>query len=249
MFAELEGKTVAVTGAGGGIGRATALAFAAAGSRVVASDVVPVALEETGAMIRAAGHECATVAADVAKRPDVDAVVATCLGQGGLDVMVANAGVSLDRPFLEVTEQDLDTTFAVNLKGVFFCGQAAARAMIGLGRGGSIVTVASIYGEVAAEGCSAYCASKGGVRMLTKAMALELGRYGIRVNGVAPGFIRTAMNPMDDVEEERRIARSVPLGRTGGPGDIADVIVWLASDGARYVDGETVFVDGGWVAR
>jgi NAD(P)-dependent dehydrogenase (short-subunit alcohol dehydrogenase family) len=246
---ELSGKVVAVTGAGSGIGRATAAAFAAAGARVVVSDIVPAGLEETATLIRAAGHGCDAIVVDVAKRADVDHLVETCLGLGGLDVMVANAGVSLDRPFLDVTEQDLDTTFAVNLKGVFFCGQAAARAMIDLGRGGSIITVASIYGERAAEGCSAYCTSKGGVRMLTKAMALELGRFGIRVNAVAPGFIRTAMNPMADPEEERRFAETVPVGRVGEPDDIADVICWLASDEARYVDGQTVFVDGGWIGR
>jgi NAD(P)-dependent dehydrogenase (short-subunit alcohol dehydrogenase family) len=249
LSGELKGKIVAVTGAGSGIGRATALAFAAAGARVVASDIMPAGLDETAALIRAAGYECVTVVADVAKRSDVDSLVAACLELDGLDAMVANAGVSLDRPFLEVTEQDLDRTFAVNLKGVFFCGQAAAQAMIGLGRGGSIVNVASIYGEVAAEGCAAYCASKGGVRMLTNVMALELGRHGIRVNAVAPGYIRTAMNPMDDPQEERRIAQTVPLGRVGEPKDIADVILWLTTEGARYVDGQTVFADGGWIAQ
>jgi len=249
MDESLRGKVVAVTGAGSGIGRATAAAFAAAGARVVASDVVPAKLEQTAGLLRAAGYECHAVVADVARRADVDRLVEACVGAGGLDVMVANAGVSRDRPFLDVTEEDLDTTLAVNLKGVFFCGQAAARAMIDQGRGGSIVNVASIYGERAAEGCSAYCTSKGGVRMLTKAMALELGPHGIRVNAVAPGFIRTAMNPMADPEEERRFAADVPLGRVEGPEVIADVIAWLASDGARYVDGETVFVDGGWVAR
>jgi len=243
----LQGKVVAVTGAGSGIGRATAAAFAAAGARVVASDVVPAGLDETAAVILAAGHECGAVVADVAQRSDVERLVAACLEQGGLDVMVANAGVSLDRAFLAVTERDLDTTFAVNLKGVFFCGQAAARAMIDAGRGGSIVNVASIYGEAAAEGCAAYAASKGGVRMLTKVMALELGRFGIRVNAVAPGFIRTTMNPMADPQEERRIEQTIPIGRVGGPDDIADVICWLASEGARYVDGQTVFVDGGWI--
>jgi len=244
-----EGKVVAVTGAASGIGRATAVAFAAAGARVVVSDVVAGGLDETAALIRDAGHECDAVIVDVAKRADVDRLAAACLEQGGLDVMVANAGVSLDRPFLGVTEQDLDATFAVNLKGVFFCGQAAARAMIDVGHGGSIINVASIYGEAAAEGCAAYAASKGGVRMLTKVMALELGPHGIRVNAVAPGFIRTAMNPMDDPEEERRIAETVPTGRVGTPDDIADVVVWLASDEARYVDGQTLFVDGGWIGQ
>jgi NAD(P)-dependent dehydrogenase (short-subunit alcohol dehydrogenase family) len=240
-------KVVAVTGAGSGIGRATAVAFAVAGAHVVASDIVEESLRETASLIADAGHECTAVVVDVAQRADVDHLVETCLDLGRIDVMVANAGVSRDRPFLDVTEEDLDTTFAVNLKGVFFCGQAAARAMIATGQGGSIVTVASIYGERAAEGCSAYCASKGGVRMLTKAMALELGPHGIRVNAVAPGYIRTAMNPMTDPEEELRLAAEVPIGRVEGPEVIADVILWLASDGARYVDGETVFVDGGWV--
>jgi glucose 1-dehydrogenase len=246
---DLTGNVVAVTGAGSGIGRATAAAFAAAGARVVVSDILPARLEETSALIRAAGHECRTVVADVARREDVDRLVAACLELRGLDVMVANAGVSLDRPFLDVTEQDLDTTFAVNLKGVFFCGQAAARAMISSGRGGCIVNVGSIYGDNAAAGCAAYAASKGGVKTLTKVMALELGQYGIRVNAVAPGFIRTAMNPMDDPDEERRIAATVPVGRVGGPDDIADVVCWLASDEARYVDGQTVFVDGGWIGQ
>ena len=245
----LQGKIVAVTGAGGGIGRATALAFAVAGARVVVSDVARAGLDETVGLVHAAGHTCEGVVADVTRRSDVDLLVSICLQQGGLDVMVANAGVSLDRAFLDVTEQDLDTTFAVNLKGAFFCGQAAARAMIDLGHGGAIVNVASIYGEMAAEGCAAYGASKGGVIMLTKVMALELGRYGIHVNAVGPGFIRTAMNPMDDPGQVRRIESAIPLGRVGTPEDIADVITWLASDEARYVDGQTVFVDGGWIAQ
>jgi NAD(P)-dependent dehydrogenase (short-subunit alcohol dehydrogenase family) len=245
----LEDKIVAVTGAGAGIGRATAVAFAAAGARVVASDVTRAGLDETVARIRAAGHVCEGVAVDVTKRTDVDLLVEACLRHGGLDVMVANAGVSLDHAFLDVTEQDLEMTLAVNVKGVFFCGQAAARAMIDLGHGGSIVNVASIYGEKAAEGCAAYGASKGGVMMLTKVMALELGRYGIKVNAVGPGFIRTAMNPMEDPGEVGRIESTIPLGRVGTPEDIADVITWLASDEARYVDGQTVYVDGGWIAQ
>lgn len=249
MTAGLEGKVVAVTGAGSGIGRATAVAFAVAGARVVASDITPAPLEETGELMRAQRGEGLTRVADVARRADVEALVAACLELGGIDAMVANAGVSLVRPFLDVTEEELDATLAVNLKGVFFCGQAAARAMRDRGRPGSIVNVASTYGEVTAPDCSAYSASKGGVRMLTKAMALELGQYGIRVNAVAPGFIRTGMNPLDDPERNRSLEQVIPLRRIGSPEDVADAVCWLASDGARYVTGETLFVDGGWIVQ
>ena len=130
-------------------------AFANAGALVVASDVALRGLEETAALIRTHGHRCETVVADTSQMSDVDALVDRCLQLGGLAVMVANAGVSLDHAFVDVTEHDLDATFAVNLKGVVFSGQAAARAMIGLGHGGSIINVASIYSEMAAEGCSA----------------------------------------------------------------------------------------------
>jgi glucose 1-dehydrogenase len=249
VTANMKGKVVAVTGAGRGIGRATAQAFARVGATVVVSDVVQAELVQTAALIASAHQDCQSVLADVSRRSDVDGLVEKCLELGGLDVMVANAGVSLDRAFLEVTEEDLDTTFSVNLKGVFFCGQAAARAMIRLGRGGSIINITSIYGDAAADGCSAYGASKGGVTVLTKVMALELGGHGIRVNAVGPGFIRTAMNPMDDAAQVRQIEASVPLGRVGLPEDIAGVITWLASDEARYVDGQAIYVDGGWNAQ
>jgi len=190
-----------------------------------------------------------TTIADVAHRCDVEALVAACLEMGGIDVMVANAGVSLSRPFLDVTEEELEATLAVNLKGVFFCGQAAARAMRDLGRPGSIINVASTLADVAIPDCSVYSASKGGVRMLTKAMALELGQYGIRVNAVAPGYIRTGMNPLDDPEKNRSLEQAIPLRRIGSPEDVADAMCWLASDGARYVSGEMLFVDGGWIVQ
>lgn len=249
MSLAMSDRVVAVTGAANGIGRATALAFAAAGAQVVVADTDAPGLTETWSEVEKLGHGGRRRLADVSRRTDIKRVIADCLSLGGLDVMVANAGVSLDRSFLEVTEEELDRTLAVNLKGVFFCGQLAARAMIQFASPGVIVNIASIYGEVAAPDCSAYSASKGGVRMLTKAMALELGPHGIRVNAVAPGFIRTAMNPMDDPAQTRALEETIPAGRVGRPEDVADVIVWLASGGARYVSGETVFVDGGWIAR
>ena len=249
MAGHLDGKTVAVTGAASGIGRATALAFAAAGARVVASDVDQAGLEETSILLLAQDAECHTEVVDVSARDQVAGLIRACLDFGGLDVVVANAGIAFDTPFLDVTEDQLERTLAVNLKGVFFCGQLAAKAMIERGTGGSIVNVASTYGEVAAYECAAYCASKGGVRMLTKAMALELGPHRIRVNAVAPGFIRTGMNPLLDPQRNSELERAIPVGRIGVPEEIADVICWLASDGARYVSGETVFADGGWIVQ
>jgi glucose 1-dehydrogenase len=164
---------------------------------------------------------------------------------GRLDGMVANAGIVLGRSFLETTEEELDAILAVNLKGVFFCGQAAARAMIAAGNGGSIVNVASTYAEVTGPDRSAYSASKGAVRMLTKAMALDLAPHGITVNAVGPGWIRTGMNPLDDPVRVREVEDMIPLGRVGTPGDVAGVIVFLLSADAAYMTGTTTFVDGG----
>jgi glucose 1-dehydrogenase len=168
---------------------------------------------------------------------------------GGLDVMIANAGVAVDASFLETTEEELNRIIDVNLKGVFFCGQAAARAMIEGGHGGCIINTASTYAEAAAPGSSAYCATKGAVRMLTKVMALELGRQGIRVNAVAPGWIRTGMNPLEDPARNRELEASIPLGRIGTPEDIAGAMWLLASPDARYVNGDMIFVDGGWIVQ
>ncbi|OFV84606.1 MAG: hypothetical protein A2W26_09610, partial [Acidobacteria bacterium RBG_16_64_8] len=178
-----DGRSVIVTGAASGIGRATALRFAQSGARLLVNDVTGDALEETAASAREAGAiDVLTHVADVGSRERVEAMVARAAKRfGGLDVMVANAGVSIVAPFLEMTEQQLDRTLAVNVKGVAWCGQMAARVMLE-GRSphrGSIVNIASTYGEVGAPDCAAYCASKGGVRMLTKVMAIELGPLGL----------------------------------------------------------------------
>jgi glucose 1-dehydrogenase len=188
--------------------------------------------------------------ADVADRAAVDSFVdAAAEAFAGLDAMVANAGVALGKSFLDTSESELDAVFAVNLKGAFFCGQAAARAMIAAGRGGRIVNVASTYAEVTAPERAAYSASKGAVRMLTKAMALDLAPHAITVNAVAPGWIRTGMNPLDDPERVRELEGTIPLGRIGTPEDVAGVIQFLLSDAAAYVTGTTTFVDGGWVVQ
>jgi NAD(P)-dependent dehydrogenase (short-subunit alcohol dehydrogenase family) len=244
---EWDERVVVVTGAASGMGRATALRLAGAGARVVAVDVNEEGLAGTA---QTGGERIRTEVADVAERAAVDAVVERAARElGRVDGMVANAGVGLGKTFLDTTEDDLDRVFAVNLKGVFFCGQAAARAMIAGGRGGRIVNVASTYAEVTAPERTAYSASKGAVRMLTKAMALDLAPHGITVNAVGPGWIRTGMNPLDDPVRVRELEGTIPLGRIGTPEDVAGVIEFLLSDAAAYVTGTTTFVDGGWIAQ
>ena len=137
----------------------------------------------------------------------------------------------------------------VNMRGVFLCGQVAARAMVERGKGGSIINIASTYSEVTAPGTAVYSATKGGVRMLTKGMAVELGRHGIRVNCIGPGWIRTGMNPLTDEARVSRILEGVPLGRIGTPYDVAGAALFLASDDAAYVTGTIIFVDGGWILQ
>ena len=235
-----------VTGAGSGMGRATALRFAGDGFRVVVAEIEAARAASVAAEI---GEAALPFAVDVSESAAVDALLAACQEHfGRIDVMVANAGVPHGAPFLELSEDTWERVLAVNLKGVFLCGQAAARAMVAAGHGGAIVNVASTYAEVTEGGASAYSASKGGVRMLTKSMALELGPHGIRVNAVGPGWIRTGMNPLDDEAQLAQLEPTIPLQRVGLPEDVADVIAFLASDDARYVSGQTLFVDGGWLA-
>jgi glucose 1-dehydrogenase len=217
---------------------------------VVAADINGESAAETAHMVTDAGGEAVSHAVDVANRAAVQALVEETVERyGGIEVMVANAGVGKNAPFLDISEQDLDRILDVNLKGVFWCGQFAARAMVKAGRGGVIINTASTYAEVTRAGTAAYSASKGGVRMLTKTMALELGEHGIRVCAVAPGWIRTGMNRLDDPERVARIEATIPLGRVGSPEDVAGVIFLLASPEARYVSGDMIFVDGGWIVQ
>jgi glucose 1-dehydrogenase len=234
-----------VTGAGSGMGRATALRLARDGYSVVVAEIEAARATRVAGEI---GESALAFAVDVSDGEQVAALLAATLARfGRLDVMVANAGVPHGAPFMELDEATWERVLAVNLKGVFLCGQAAAKAMVAGGRPGAIVNVASTYAEVTEGEASAYSASKGGVRMLTKSMALELGPHGIRVNAVGPGWIRTGMNPLDDPAQVAQLEPTIPLQRVGVPEDVADVIAFLASDDARYVSGQTLFVDGGWL--
>jgi len=243
----LEGKIALVTGAQQGIGRSIAVALSRAGADVGINYLDDrVEAEKAMQEVRAAGRHGLVVRADVARPGQAQALVAEVVtGLGGLDILVNNAGVFPRVAFLEMSERDWDFVLDVNLKGGFFCAQAAARVMVAGGRRGSIINVASQAIRGAVRGVH-YSASKGGVVAMTRAMALELARYGIRVNAIAPGLTDTAQPRHGHSEEElAALARAVPLGRMAQPDDIASVAVFLASEDARFITGQTVHVNGG----
>ncbi len=243
----LRGKIALVTGAQQGIGRGIALAFAREGADIAVNYLDDrVEAEKVMQEVCAAGQRAVLVQADVARPTDAQTMVAQVLSElGGLDVLVNNAGVYPRVPFLEMRETDWDLVLDVNLKGGFFCAQAAARAMVAAGRRGSIINMASQAIRGAVRGVH-YSASKGGVVAMTRATALELAPHGIRVNAIAPGLTDTAQPRYGNNEDElAAMARAVPLGRMAQPDDIAAVAVFLASDDARHVTGQTVHVNGG----
>ena len=247
-----DGQTVLVTGVGSqiGIGRAIALAAAAEGAAVFANDVVAEDLDQTIASVRDAGGEIEGYVADVADGAAVKAMVDEAEKRyGRIDVLVNNAGIAKRAPFTEMTEEEFRRTMDVNLGGTFNCSQAAAPGMIERASG-AIVNLSSLMGTPWgwAEHVH-YNASKAAIEGLTRGLAVELGPYGIRVNGVAPGFIETAQSTDPDHSvgpEGLQLAEPyVPLRRIGNPEDIAQVVLFLASDAARYVTGQTLLADGG----
>lgn len=253
----VSGRIALVTGAAAGIGRATALKFAAEGAKVVVSDVVVPGGEETVAMIRANGGEALFVGADVSKTADVTALIAgTVAAYGRLDCACNNAGIEgVIAPFTEQTEENFDRIIAVNLKGTFLCLQAEIAQMLTQG-GGAIVNLSSVAGLIGFPGLSAYVASKHGVNGLTKNAALEYAKQGIRVNSVCPAGIDTRM--LDSLAEQatggtmtsRQMMDGLhPMGRIGTPDEVADLIVWLCSDKASFMTGAHVPVDGGFTAQ
>jgi glucose 1-dehydrogenase len=247
---DLDGRVAIVTGAGTGIGSAIAERLQAAGALVAVDyrdshdDAHALAQRLSGS-----GPRVIAVEADVSKRADVEAMVATVVQElGGLHVLVNNAGIERDESFLDISEEDWDTILAVNLKGPFFCTQAAVRHMKDHG-GGVIVNISSIHEDVPLPRFTAYAASKGGLRMLTRNLAEELAAYGVRINNVAPGAIATPINTalLQDEARMKELARIVPLGHIGRPEDVAEVACFLASDRSGYVTGSTYYVDGGMV--
>jgi glucose 1-dehydrogenase len=245
---ELEGKVALVTGAGSGIGHAIASRFGREGASVVVNYFG--SEDEAEAL---AGELSACCARSIPVRADVsDGVQVRRMFEeavealGPVDVLVNNAGISQPAAFLEMDEATWDRTLHVDLKGAFLCAQAAARVMRAHG-GGAIINISSIHEDVPFPGFAHYCAAKGGMRMLMRALAPELAPLGIRVNNIAPGAIATRVNrrTMDDPEKMALLRRVVPLGRMGTADEVAEVALFLASERARYVTGSTYYVDGG----
>jgi NAD(P)-dependent dehydrogenase (short-subunit alcohol dehydrogenase family) len=245
---QFSGKVVLVTGAQQGIGRAMAAEFAAAGADVAVNwlDDEPAATR-LAAEIRAAGRRALPVRADVGHIAEVRAMVAAVeTGLGPVDVLINNAGVFPRVPFLEMTEGDWDHVLGVNLKGACFCAQAVARALVAAGRPGSIVNISSGAAFRGSPRGVHYCASKGGVVSMTRQMALELAPHRVRVNAIAPGLTDTAQPRYGGSEEEiAATARAIPLGRIAQPEEIARAAVFLCSNDAGFITGQTLHVNGG----
>lgn len=248
---KLRGKVAIVTGASRGIGRELARALAGAGARVVLAARDVDGLREVAADLEAGGAETLTVRTDVTVKPDVDAMVAATLSRWHrVDVLVNNAGVNAPGPSEELAEEDWDRCMNVNVKGVFLCSQAVGRVMLRQGAG-SIINIASTAGLVGFPQRAAYGTSKAAVVMLTKILGIEWAKRGVRVNAIAPGVYRTPMN--EDMIRRgyldlERIERRIPMGRRGEVPELFGVLWFLASEDSRYVTGETIAVDGGWVA-
>jgi 3-oxoacyl-[acyl-carrier protein] reductase len=243
---DLTGRTALVTGAAGGIGRATAELLAGAGAAVHCADLDEKGLAETAGRITAAGGTAVAHPLDVADRAQVRAAVAAA---GPLDIAAAIAGIMHTSSVLDTRDEDLDRVFAVNFKGVLHTCQEAARAMRAAGRPGSLVTMASGAVDAAQPGLLCYSAAKAAVVQLTKTLATEAGPLGIRVNAVAPGWIRTPMtdrhSPEAQEQTEAAMVRMSPLRRVGEAVDIAHTVLFLASDASSFMTGQILRPNGG----
>jgi NAD(P)-dependent dehydrogenase (short-subunit alcohol dehydrogenase family) len=249
-----DGKSTLITGGGGGIGRATALAFAREGARVAVADFVEDAARETVGLVNAAGGQAISLSGDVSRDADVREMITAVVGAyGRLDCAFNNAGVagrhvgSVNQKTAEWSEESFDRMIAVNLKGVWLCLRAEINQMLTQG-GGAIVNTASIAGLAGLPNAAAYVAAKHGVVGLTKTAALEYAEAKIRVNAVCPGYIKTPMTAGMTPERGAAVLAQTPMKRLGEAEEIAEMVLWLCSERASFVSGVAYNVDGGWMA-
>jgi NAD(P)-dependent dehydrogenase (short-subunit alcohol dehydrogenase family) len=254
----LEGKIALVTGAGRGIGEATAIEFAKAGADVAVADIEATSADQTSAKIRSLGRRSLAIQSDISDLAQIDSMVDAIAGElGGIDVVVSSAGVTRHGTLLEITEETWDLMQRVNAKGTFFCMQRVARKMVEQGRGGRIINIASTAGKgFRGTSSPAYAASKGAIISMTYIAAHQLAAHDITVNAICPGLVETQMldgmlaqraaDTGTTVEELKEgLKQMVPLGRLDEPEEIAAMAVFLAGPGARNITGQTINIDGG----
>ncbi len=243
----LDGKWALVTGAAKGIGRGIALELAHAGCNIIVNDFSdPAGADETADMIRATQRQARVELADISTGDSANALFSRI---EKMDILVNNAGVQTFKPLIDVEEAEWDRVIATNLKGCFLCTQRAARLMRDAGRGGRIINIGSGCNRTAFPRLVAYTASKGGIETFTKVSAVELGKYGITVNCVAPGAIETERTKLEAGDYANTWAAATPLGRVGNPQDVGRAVVFLASPQADFISGQTLGVDGGLFAK
>jgi glucose 1-dehydrogenase len=246
----LKDKVALVTGASSGIGAGIAARFAAEGARVAVNyrPGSPKDREAAEAAVAGFGANAIAVEADVSKRDQVEAAVARVVEAfGRIDIAVNNAGIEINKPFLQTTDEEWNRVLGVNLQGSFYVSQAAARAMVKQGGGGRLIFVSSVHEDIPFPNYTSYCASKGAIRMMMRNLCIELAPHGITANNIAPGAIATPINQsvLDNPVAFKNAVSEIPLGRFGKPDEVALVAVFLASDEASYVTGSTYYVDGG----
>ncbi|MEE3717884.1 glucose 1-dehydrogenase [Tumidithrix elongata RA019] len=258
---KLEGKVALVTGSSGGIGQGIAIRLAQEGASVVVNyRSNPEGAEETLSKVKAAGGKCHmaegfcdndrgySIGADLGMLDDVRHLISQSIEHfGRLDILVNNAGIEKHADFWDVTEADYEAVMNVNFKGVFFATQAFVKYLLQEKKQGRIINISSVHEELPFPHFTAYCASKGALKMMTRNLAVELGGYGITINNVAPGAIETPINKklLNDPEKLLPLLKNIPLGRLGQPNDVAAMVAFLASEDAGYITGSTFVVDGG----
>lgn len=242
----LENKVAIITGAAGGIGSETARRFLREGAKVVLADLNAAAVTAVAQMLNESGESTLAVPVDVTSATSVTALFEAAIDRfGGVDILVNNAGATLDARLVNMTEEQFDKAIAINLKGTFLCGQAAAKTMTAQDRGGAIVNIASLVGIYGNFGQSNYVAAKAGIIGMTKTWAKELGKYMIRANAVAPGFVLTAMTEKMPPKVLDSMKEKCPMKMLGSPKHIADACLFLASSDAEFVNGAVLEVTGG----